>query len=155
VVARSPPSSTSAPELAVRRELDGGYVLDDDTARIDVDAVVAYLTTEAYWSTWRVRDQIAQQISCALNVGLYAAAGEQVGYARTVTDGVSLAYLADVYVLAAHRGRGLGLALVDFTLEHGPSWRWLLHTRDAGGLYARFGFAAPPANLMERPGTTQ
>lgn len=149
------PSSTSGPELAVRRELDGGYVLDDDTTRIDVDAVVAYLTTEAYWSTWRVRDQIAAQISSSLNVGLYATAGEQVGYARIVTDGVSLAYLADVYVLAAHRGRGLGLAIVDFAVEHGRSWRWLLHTRDAGGLYARFGFAEPPANLMERPGATQ
>jgi GNAT superfamily N-acetyltransferase len=85
---------------------------------------------------------------------LYAADGAQVGYARTVTDGISLAYLADVYVLDAHRGKGLGAALVGFAIDHGPQWRWILHTRDAAPLYARFGFGPPPANLMERPGIT-
>jgi predicted N-acetyltransferase YhbS len=85
-------------------------------------------------------------------VGLYE--GErQVGFSRTVSDGVSLAYLADVYVLPELRGRGLGEELVRETVENGPhsSCRWLLHTSDAHGLYAKFGFGAPDANLMERP----
>ena len=62
-------------------------------------------------------------------------------------------YLADVYILDSCRGRGIGTALVDFAVEHGPSWRWLLHTRDAHGMYAKFGFGAPPETLMERDGT--
>jgi GNAT superfamily N-acetyltransferase len=139
----------------VRRQLTDGYELDDDDERLDLDAIVAFLTTEAYWSSWRTREQIVAQVTRSLNLGVYSPAEEQVGYARVVTDGVSLAYLADVYVLAAHRRRGIGAALVDYAIEHGPSWRWLLHTRDAGPLYARFGFGPPPANLMERPGVQQ
>jgi GNAT superfamily N-acetyltransferase len=86
-------------------------------------------------------------------VGLYRGA-EQVGFARAVSDGVTFAYLADVYVLAPYRGRGLGLALVAEVLDGGPRWnvRWLLHTADAQRLYAKLGFAeGPPAYpLMER-----
>jgi GNAT superfamily N-acetyltransferase len=136
----------------VQRTRPDGYELDDDPGRLDLDAIVAFLTTSAYWGTWRGRDEIATQVQrSGLNVGAYAPGGAQVGFARVVTDGVALAYLADVYVLEAHRGRGLGQAMVGFTVEHGPSWRWLLHTRDAGGLYERFGFGPPPGNLMERP----
>jgi GNAT superfamily N-acetyltransferase len=87
-------------------------------------------------------------------VGLYRGR-EQVGFARAVSDGVTVAYLADVYVLRAHRGRGLGLALVREIVDGGgipPEVRWLLHTADAQALYAKLGFSdAPPVYpLMER-----
>jgi GNAT superfamily N-acetyltransferase len=87
-------------------------------------------------------------------VGLYHD-GAQVGFARAVSDGATVAYLADVYVLEAHRGRGLGLALVGEILE-GESLRdvrWLLHTADAQRLYSKLGFVTgpPPYPLMERP----
>ena len=84
-----------------------------------------------------------------------AGSAEQVGFARAVSDGATVAYLADVYVLSAYRGRGLGLELVREILEGDSGWeiRWLLHTADAQELYARFGFVAgqPPYPLLERP----
>lgn len=79
-------------------------------------------------------------------------AGELIGFCRAVSDGVALAYLADVYVEAEHRGRGLGKRLVVEMIESGPGadFRWLLHTADAHGLYKGFGFAEPDETLMER-----
>jgi GNAT superfamily N-acetyltransferase len=75
-----------------------------------------------------------------------------VGFCRALSDGVALAYLADVYVLPGHRSAGLGRRMVEVMVEDGPGrdFRWLLHTADAHGLYADFGFAAPDATLMER-----
>ena len=77
-----------------------------------------------------------------------------MGFGRAVSDGVAFAYLADVYLEPAVRGRGLGVALVRFMIDEGPGreFRWTLHTRDAHGLYARFGFVAPPPSALERPG---
>jgi GNAT superfamily N-acetyltransferase len=76
-----------------------------------------------------------------------------VGFARAVSDGLILAYLADVYVLPDHRGHKLGEALVAEMVDNGPgkNFRWMLHTSDAHGLYAKFGFAAPDQTFMERP----
>jgi GNAT superfamily N-acetyltransferase len=77
----------------------------------------------------------------------------QVGFCRAVTDeGACLAYLADVYVLAEHRGRGLGLELVREMVDNGPlaESTWLLHTRDMHRLYAKVGFGVPGERLMER-----
>jgi GNAT superfamily N-acetyltransferase len=136
----------------MRRALDDGYELDDDPARIDLDAVHAYLT-RAYWADGRSRVEVERLVTTAQRVvGLYA--GElQVGFCRAVSDDASVAYLADVYVLTEHRGRGLGVELVREMIDNGPyaRRRWLLHTRDAHELYRRFGFGAPGERLMERP----
>src|SRR5512142_1510997 len=135
------------------RRAVGNYELDDDPARIDPAAAAAFLTTEAYWGRWRTEQDIGRQLAAAWRVtGAYDAAGEMVGLARAISDGGS-AYLADVYVLAAHRGRGLGKAIVAMMIEEGPGagLRWMLHTSDAYGLYRQFGFAPPPDNYMERP----
>ncbi|HEX3646997.1 MAG TPA: GNAT family N-acetyltransferase [Pseudonocardiaceae bacterium] len=133
----------------------GDYEVDDDPARVDRDAVFAFLSTEAYWSTWRTRKDVAAQVDGAWRlVGAYQRdTGAMVGFARAVSDGVSTAYLADVYVLASARGSGLGVALVDAMIEQGPGrdFRWLLHTRDAHGLYRRFGFVPPDERYLERP----
>jgi GNAT superfamily N-acetyltransferase len=85
-------------------------------------------------------------------VGLYRD-GEQLGFGRAVSDGVAVAYLADVFVLPEWQGRGLGTELVREIVEGGPyaHLRWLLHTRDAQAVYARFGFGAPGGRVMERP----
>jgi GNAT superfamily N-acetyltransferase len=92
----------------MRRELPGGYELDDAAARIDVDAVHRYLSEDAYWAAGRPREIVEELIgSSARVVGLYHA-GEQVGFARVVSDRHVVAYLADVYVLPGHRGLGLG-----------------------------------------------
>ena len=136
----------------MRRKLAGGIELDDDPARIDVDAVHDYLAKESYWAEGRPRDTVARLIDEAARVvGLYD--GErQVGFARAFSDGVSLVYLADVYVLEEYRGRGLGVELVREMVERGPlaNVRWILHTRDAHALYRKVGFAEPTERVMER-----
>ena len=84
-------------------------------------------------------------------VGIYLDA-RQVGFARVVSDGHTVAYLADVYVLPEHRGHGLGVELVREAVERDPDGvtRWLLHTADAHALYERFGFVRRGERLMER-----
>ena len=137
----------------MKRALDGGFELDDDPGRIDVDEVHRFLSEESYWATGRPRETVVRLIETAARVvGLYECE-RQVGFTRTVSDGVSLAYLADVYVLPELRGRGLGEELVRETVEAGPyaDCRWLLHTTDAGPLYEKFGFGEPSPSLMERP----
>ena len=89
-------------------------------------------------------------------VGVFdAESGSQVGYARALSDGVSDAYLADVIVDPAHRGRGVGKLLIKTMVDDGPGaeFRWTLFTDDAHGLYAGFGFAAPDHRAMVRPST--
>lgn len=131
------------------------YNIDDDPARIQPDVVWAWLSTEAYWGRQRTRADVEAQIAGAWRVvGAYRAdTGEQVGFARAVSDGVTFAYLADVFVTAPHRGAALGKRIVRRMIDDGPGrdFRWVLFTGDAHGLYAQFGFAAPDATAMVRP----
>ena len=136
----------------MRRELGEGFELDDDRARVDVDAVHRFLFQEAYWARGRPRETVERLVGEASRVvGIYRA-GRQVGFARAFTDGVSIAYLADVYVLPEFRGRGLGVELVREIVEGSPfaDRKWLLHTADAHGLYTRFGFGPPSERVLER-----
>ena len=136
----------------MRRELRDGLVLDDDPARVDIDAVHQFLANESYWATGRPRREVERLVDDADRVvGLYDG-DRQVGFARAFTDGTSLVYLADVYVLTAYRGRGHGLELVREMVDNGPyaDLRWILHTRDAHGLYRRFGFDDPSERVLER-----
>lgn len=138
----------------MRRTLDNGYELDDDPDRIDREAVHAFLT-QSYWAEGRSRAVSAELIDTAARVvGLYAD-GHLVGFARVVSDGHTVAYLADVFVLDEHRGRGLGVELVRCAVDEGPTAgvrKWLLHTRDAHDLYRKVGFAEPDGRFMERWG---
>jgi GNAT superfamily N-acetyltransferase len=136
------------------RVLSGGFELDDDRDRIDLDAVHAYLSGESYWARGRSRAAVADTVRGAARVvGLYDA-DRQIGFARVVSDNVHIAYLCDVYVLSAYRGHGLGVELVRETVDNGPqrNLRWWLGTRDAHGLYQRFGFEPPDDNQLTRPG---
>lgn len=131
----------------------GAYEIDDDPGRVDVDAAWRFLSTAAYWGRWRTFDDLRRQIGAAWRVVACYTDGRMVGFARAVSDGVALAYLADVYVLEAHRGHGLGQALVAEMIDRGPGsgFRWMLHTADAHELYRKAGFAAPDETYMERP----
>jgi GNAT superfamily N-acetyltransferase len=135
----------------VKRVLCDGYELDDDPARIDREAVHAYLVS-SYWAEGRPRDvQDALIDGAARVVGLYHDR-TQVGFTRTISDGHTQSYLADVYVLEEHRGRGLGIELVRFSVDEGPFARtkWFLHTADAHELYRKFGFEEPGERTLER-----
>jgi GNAT superfamily N-acetyltransferase len=132
----------------------GGYEFDDDPSRVDVDAAWEFLS-QAYWNRGRTRSQLEAQLASAWRVvGVYeAAGGRQVGLARAVSDGVFFAYLADVFIVPAAQGAGLGKELVATMIDRGPGagFRWTLHTADAHDLYRKFGFTEPGANSMERP----
>jgi GNAT superfamily N-acetyltransferase len=140
--------------LSMRRALDDGFELDDDPARLDIDAVHAFISTQSYWGRGRSRELVASSIAGSTRViGLYRAQ-QQVGFARVICDGATVGYLADVYVLEHHRGRGLGRQLISEALDGGPRWdvHWLLHTVGAEQLYAKFGFTdtAEGFTRMER-----
>jgi GNAT superfamily N-acetyltransferase len=138
----------------VRRLLADGFELDDDPARVDVDEVHRFLSEESYWARGRARETVERLVcEAARVVGVYGPDGRQLGFARVVSDGVAVAYLADVYVHADARGRGLGVELVREAVEHGPLTEvgWFLHTEDAHGLYERFGFGPPSRKVLERP----
>ena len=135
----------------MKRDLGDGYELDDDRERLDCEAVHAYLGV-SYWAEGRTRERQDELIDASARVvGLYHD-GRQIGFARAVDcDAAGFMYLADVYVLDEHRGRGLGVELVKEIVERGPfaGRRWVLHTRDMHSLYERFGFG-PNVRLMER-----
>jgi GNAT superfamily N-acetyltransferase len=139
--------------VGVKRTLEGGYELDDDPVRIDREAVQLYLSGESYWAAGRTRDVMDRLIDAAARVvGLYAEDGRQLGFARVVSDGHTVSYLADVYVLVEARGRGFGLELVRFAVDEEPlrQTKWLLHTRDMHPLYAKLGFETPGERTLER-----
>ena len=136
----------------MRRTLPGGLELDDDKARVDRAEVHRFLSEESYWARGRTRETVDALIDGAARVvGLYDGP-RQVGFCRAATDGVAFAYLADVYVLAAYRGRGLGEELVREMVDNGPyaGLKWLLHTSDMHPLYRKLGFGDPSDKVMER-----
>lgn len=132
----------------------GSFELDDDRQRVDVTAAWEFLSTSAYWGRWRARNDFERQVDTSWRiVGIYQKSdGRMVGFARAVSDGVALAYLADVYVLPEARGAGLGKELVATMIDRGPGagFRWMLHTADAHGFYEQFGFEKPNPTYMER-----
>lgn len=135
------------------RPLGNGYEVDDARERTDVAAVHRFISEESYWAKGRPREEQETYVREAVRVvGIYHE-GTQVGFCRAATTaGMGHVYLADVYVLPEHRGRGLGVELVREMIDNGPlaDRRWLLHTADAHDLYRRFGFAEPSHKLMER-----
>lgn len=135
----------------------GPFTVSTDPARLDVDAVHAYLS-RSYWAEGIPRPVVARCLEGSLSFGLYHEA-RQIGLARVVTDRASVAYLCDVYVLEDYRGQGLGKWLVEAVMAHPDLQRlrrFILVTRDAHGLYEPFGFQplAAPEKYMEivRPG---
>ena len=125
--------------------LEGGFEVSTDPARLDL-AVIAGFLREAYWSEGVPAETVERSIEGSLPFGLYDPDGAQAGFARVVSDRAVFAYLGDVFVLPAYRGRGLGVALVECVLAHPELQglrRWHLATADAHELYRRFGFVEP------------
>jgi GNAT superfamily N-acetyltransferase len=134
------------------RDLGDGYELDDSKERLDISEVHRFLSEESYWARGRARETQDRLVrEAARVVGLYKDA-RQIGFCRAASDGTSFVYLADVYVLAEHRGRGLGEELVREMIERGPlaHLKWLLHTSDMHALYRKLGFDTPGPKVMER-----
>ncbi|WP_306337420.1 GNAT family N-acetyltransferase [Streptomyces sp. KL118A] len=136
--------------------LPDGYEISADPARIDAARVHHWLSTDAYWALGRTREKQDAAIAGSINFGVYQeASGEQVAYARVVTDRATFAWLCDVYVSPDARGKGLGVALVGAVCAHLEPYgvrRTLLATGDAHGVYEKVGFTAlaAPENWMAR-----
>ena len=132
---------------------DDGYLLAGDRDRIDVELVHRWLSTDAYWALGRTLEEMRGAIAGSVPAAVYAPDGRQVAFARAVTDGTTFAYLADVYVAGAHRGRGLGTWLVSALRDHLAARgvkRFLLVTKDAQEVYRRLGFTdVQPGRWME------
>ena len=143
------------------------YTISDDPARLDLDVIHRYLSTESYWARGIPRETVARSVAGSLCFGVYyiersqseaeggAGEGAQVGFARVITDRTTFAWLADVFILDEHRGRGLSKRLLSTILAHPDLQglrRWMLATWDAHGLYRQFGFKEPVRadRLMER-----
>jgi GNAT superfamily N-acetyltransferase len=125
------------------------WVLSTDPSRLDLDRVYSWLR-DAYWSRGVRRDIVERAFASSLSVGAYASDGAQLGVARAVTDQATFAWLCDVFVDPAARGRGIARAMVQALLDDPRLQtlrRWCLGTRDAHGVYAPLGFAAVDARI--------
>jgi len=129
------------------------YRLSIDPAEMQVDAIHAFLTT-SYWAAGIPRETVARAVANSLCVGAFHG-DAQIGFARIVSDRATFAYLADVYVLAAHSGQGLARAMVQRLQDHPDLQglrRWILFTRDAHTVYAPLGWSPlqDATRLMQR-----
>ncbi|MGI5350507.1 GNAT family N-acetyltransferase [Streptomyces sp. CA-250714] len=132
---------------------EDGYELSTDPDRLDVDLVHHWLSTDAFWALGRSRETVEQSVRGSLNFAVHDRAGAQVAYARVVTDRATFAWLCDVYVAPAHRGKGLGTRLAGAVRDHLAPYelkRVLLSTLDAHGVYSKVGFVPfpDPEHLM-------
>jgi GNAT superfamily N-acetyltransferase len=132
----------------------GEFLISTDPARLDLHTIHKLLATDSYWAKQIPFETFARSAENSLCFGGYDAAGAQVGFARVISDFATFAYIADVFVLDAHRRRGLGKLLMESIMQHPQLQglrRWVLTTRDAHGLYAQFGFQSPqfPDRFME------
>ena len=130
-----------------------GFLISTDIARLDLDVIHSFLA-HSYWAEGVAREVVARSIANSLCFGIYDGV-RQVGFARVISDYATFAYLADVFVLESHRGRGLAKALMGTIMSHPHLQglrRFTLGTADAHGLYRQFGFAEPryPERQMER-----
>ncbi|HZO61319.1 MAG TPA: GNAT family N-acetyltransferase [Solirubrobacterales bacterium] len=131
-----------------------GFEISTARERLDRALIHRFLHDDSYWARGIPRDVLDRAIANSLCFGMYDDAGRQVGFARVVTDRAAIAYLADVFVVADHRGRGLGKWLIETVMAHSDLQglrRFFLGTADAHSLYERFGFRplADPARMME------
>jgi GNAT superfamily N-acetyltransferase len=120
----------------------GAFVVSTDPARLDLDVIHGFLTS-CYWAKGIPRELVARSIQHSLCFGVYDGSGAQVAFARVVSDFATVAYLGDVFVVESHRGRGVSTFMMECIMRY-PSLhhlrRWILLTRDAHGLYKKFGF---------------
>ena len=137
----------------VREWRRGAYLVSTDKARLDLEMIHGFLET-SYWAAGIPAQAVRRSVENSLTFGLFRG-DEQVGFARVVTDYATFAYLADVFVLESYRGQGLGKWMMEVVLSYPELQdlrRWMLATRDAHGLYRKYGFAEPenPPIFMEK-----
>jgi len=135
----------------------GDYTISTNPDLLDLGFIHDFLSTKSYWAQGRSRETVALSIRSSLCFGVYAPDGRQAGFARAVTDHATFAWVCDVFVDEAHRGKGLGKRLIQAVVTHpdlAAVKRLVLGTRDAHELYRRYGgfeSLRNPERWMERP----
>jgi GNAT superfamily N-acetyltransferase len=138
--------------MPIQEHQRGEFLISTDKSRLDIDAVHAFLS-RSFWAQGIPREIVARSIEGSLCFGIYEG-NQQIGFARVISDFATYAYLGDVYVLEEYRGQGLSKWLMECIMGH-PDLeglrRWSLSTRDAHGLYRKFGFELTryPECMME------
>jgi GNAT superfamily N-acetyltransferase len=133
----------------------GEYTISTENKRLDIRRIHDFVSNQSYWAQGRAIETVQRALDNSLNFGLYKN-NQLIGFARVVTDYATFAWIADVFVLSEHRGQGLSKWIMEVILSHPELQglrRWVLATKDAHGLYARFGFIPlhRPERWMERP----
>ena len=142
-------------DAEIREWQRGEYTISTHDNRLDIRVIHDFISNQSYWGQGRAVEVVQRALDNSLNFGLYRG-DKQVGFARVVTDYATFAWVADVFVLPEHRGRGLSKWLMEIILAHPQLQgfrRWVLATKDAHSLYQRFGFIPlhRPERWMERP----
>lgn len=131
-----------------------GYRVSSSREEVDFDVIHSYISN-TYWAKGIPKETFKKALDNSLCFGVFSSEGKQVGFARMITDLATFAYLADVFIDEAHRGKGLSKWLMQEVHDH-PSLqglrRMLLATRDAHGLYQQFGYTSlsSPATFMQK-----
>jgi GNAT superfamily N-acetyltransferase len=132
--------------------VDGLYRITTDVSKLNIDVIHTFLSEESYWAKEIPKHIVEKAIANSLCFGLFYK-DAQIGFARLITDKATFAYLADVFVLKEHRGKGLSKWLMR-TIQSHPELqnlrRWLLTTKDAHGLYEQLGWQKPDADYAYR-----
>lgn len=126
-------------------KVDGGFLVSTDKSLLSLDTIHDFLVNRSYWANSRTKEQIGRSIDNSMCFGVYES-GRQVGFARVVTDYSVMYWLCDVFIDEEYRGKGLGKLLVECVVNH-PQLKDLngiLATKDAQGLYEKYGFRVPP-----------
>jgi GNAT superfamily N-acetyltransferase len=134
--------------MKIYEAIKNEFIISTDKSKLDIQLIHHYLCTESYWAKNIPVEVVIKSISGSCCFGLYDK-NIQVGYARVITDHATFAYLADVFILENYRGKGLSKWLMEIIMKHPDLQglrRWMLATRDAHGLYSKFGFTA-----LDRP----
>ena len=135
-----------------QEQTKGDYKISTDKSKLQIEVIHNFLK-DAYWSKNKPKELIEKSIAGSLCFGVYYKE-KQIGFARVITDYTTFGYLADVFIIDEFRGKGLSKWLMEFILNH-PEVQgfrgWMLKTKDAHGLYEKYGFkvAAEPENIME------
>lgn len=129
-----------------------GFLISTDPALLNVDVIHDYLSNQSYWAQNIPKEVVQKSITNSLCFGLYFK-GKQIGFARLVTDKATFAYLADVFILKEHQGKGLSKSMMEIIQSHPELQglrRWMLGTRDAHGLYEQFGWTVLDEDARKR-----
>ena len=138
-----------------KHKMNGNFYISTDKSQLDTVLIIDFLSNHSYWAQGRGRKTIEKSIENSLCFGVFTSENKQVGFVRVITDYAVFAWLLDVFVLEAFRGKGLGKMLMTAIMAHEDLQglkRWGLGTKDAHGLYGKYGFTplSKPEIMMER-----